>query len=197
MEEGRTRSGNGGADGVMRAVGRLPQSIAPGRDLWPAIARGLDDPAAAQRARLQLPWAYAIAAAVGCMALGALLGYSLLPRGSAPTVATEPLLATSSQAPVRQASFGRQATLGPEYERARAALLIDLTERLDRLPPVARLKIERNLAEIQRAVQEINAALELAPRDPLLQELLLNTYQQELTLLAHVNQMAGTLPART
>jgi hypothetical protein len=95
-----------------------------------------------------------------------------------------------------QAKFGGYAALGPEYERARAALAINLAERLHRLPPMARVKVERNLEEIQRAVREINAALELAPDDRLLQELLMDTYQDELRLLAHVNQIADEMPAR-
>ncbi len=197
MNHERTSSDNGGDDALMRHIGRLPQSIAPRRDLWPTIAIGLDQPMAARPTRIHLPWPYAIAAAIGCMALGALLSYALLQRESAPAISTESPARTSNRTAVLQASFGRYAALGPEYERARAALVIDLAERLDRLPPVARLRIERNLDEIQRAVQEINAALDLVPNDPLLQELLLNTYQDELKLLAHVNQMAGSLPART
>lgn len=197
MNQERTTADNGREDALMRAIGRLPQSIAPRRDLWPAIAIGLEEPAAARRTRIHLSWTYAMAAAVGCMALGALLNYSLLQRETAPAISTGSPAATSNRAAVLQASFGRYAALGPEYESARAALVIDLAERLDRLPPVVRLKVERNLDEIQRAVQEINAALELAPDNPLLQELLLDTYQDELKLLAHVNQMAGTLPART
>ena len=66
-----------------------------------------------------------------------------------------------------------------------------LSARIDRLPPEARRQLERNLAEIRRASAEINAALELSPGDPLLEELLLNAYQDELAVLASVNQLAG------
>ncbi len=197
MSHERTNVDNGGDEALMRALGRLPQSIAPARDLWPAIASGLDQAGAARGRRVQFTWTYALAAAVGCMALGALLTYALLQRDGSGSISTEPAVTTSNRPAVLQASFGRYAALGPEYERARAALVIDLAERLHRLPPVVRIKVERNLDEIQLAVQEINAALELAPDDPLLQELLLDTYQDELRLLAHVNQMAGELPART
>ncbi len=197
MNHERTTSDNGRDDALMRAIGRLPQSITPRRDLWPAIAIGLDQSTDGSRKRIQLPWMYAIAASIACMAFGALLSYSMLKRENAPAMSTESPTVTSNRPEVPQATFGRYADLGPEYERARAALVIDLAERLDRLPPVARLKVERNLDEIQRAVQEINAALELAPDDPLLKELLLDTYQDELKLLAHVNEMTGTLPART
>lgn len=184
------------ADAVLRAVADLPQAIEPQRDLWPAIARGLDE--AAQAQHTGKPWAWAAAAAAAGIALGALVAYSMLGRETAPSIPTNAAIAASNNKPVfAAAAFGRYAALGPDYERARGALLIDLAERLDRLPPEARLKVERNLAEIQRSVGEINAALELAPDDRLLQELLLSTYQDELGVLAHVNQIAGALPART
>jgi hypothetical protein len=183
-------------DAVLRAVGKLPRSIEPRHDLWPAIARGLNQPAATRRPRFDVSWSYAAAAAVGCVALGALLSYAILQRNT-PTVPTDTGIAASNRPTVQQANFGSYAALGPEYERARAALVIDLAERLDRLPPVTRLKVEKNLAEIQRAVAEINAALERAPGDSLLQELLMSTYQNELSLLADLNQTTGALPART
>ena len=196
MNHERTTSGD---DELMRAVGRLPQSIEPVRDLWPMIESNLERPITARGRRVQLTWTYAMAAAIGCMALGALLTYALLRLDTETTSAipTQVAATPSNQPAMRQASFGRYAALGPEYERARAALLIDFAERLHSLPPLARVKVERNLEEIQRAVQEINAALELSPDDPMLQELLMDTYQDELRLLAHVNQIAGELPART
>jgi hypothetical protein len=188
--------GDDGEQALRRAVGRLPQSIEPARDLWPTIASRLDEPASARGAHVQMSWTYALAAAIGCMALGALLSYALLHTDVAPEITTQTASAPSNRPEVLQAKFGGYAALGPEYERARAALAINLAERLHRLPPMARVKVERNLDEIQRAVSEINAALELSPDDPLLQELLMNTYQDELKLLAHVNQIAGEVPAR-
>jgi hypothetical protein len=63
------------------------------------------------------------------------------------------------------------------------------------MPPSARQKLEANLAEMRRAAEEINAALARQPGDPLLQELLLSTYQEELGVLASVNQLTGTSAA--
>ena len=48
---------------------------------------------------------------------------------------------------------------------------------------------------MRRAADEINAALARQPGDPLLQELLLSTYQEELGVLASVNQLTGTSAA--
>jgi hypothetical protein len=195
MNHERTTSGSSD-DALLRAVGRLPQSIEPARDLWPAIASRLDESVRTRGARVQMSWTYALAAAIGCMSLGALLSYALLRSDATPEITTQMAAAPSNEPDVLQAKFGGYAALGPEYERARAALAITMAERLHRLPPMARVKVERNLGEIQRAVAEINAALELSPDDRLLQELLMDTYQDELKLLAHVNQMAGEVPAR-
>jgi chaperonin cofactor prefoldin len=190
-------------DDVLKTVGQLPQSIEPQRDLWPDIESRLDAPKTARRRPgLQMGWTLALAAGVGCMALGALLTIGLMKRAdtTAPLTAqaTNPAATPVAGAPqVRQASLGGYAMLGPEYEQARATLMIGLAERLDRLPPVERQKVERNLNEIRRALGEINAALQLAPNDTLLRELLLNTYHSELTLLANVNQIADTIPSRT
>jgi hypothetical protein len=186
-------------DGLLKAVRELPQSIEPRRDLWPQIARQLSTDEA-RRPGLQIGWTFALAAAIGCMALGALLTIGLMKRGGTTPSAT---LVTQTNAPteaaprIERASLGGYAMLGPEYEQARGNLMIGLAERLDRLPPLERQKVERNLNEIRRALGEINAALELAPNDTLLRELLLNTYHDELTLLANVNHIADTIPSRT
>jgi hypothetical protein len=66
-----------------------------------------------------------------------------------------------------------------------------LESRVERLPPSARHKLVANLAEIRRATAEINAALAVQPGDPLLEELLVNAYQDELAVLASVNDLTG------
>jgi hypothetical protein len=61
------------------------------------------------------------------------------------------------------------------------------------MPPSARAKLEFNLGEMRRAADEINAALAAQPGDPLLEELLLKTYQDELAVLSNVNQLTDSL----
>ena len=200
MNVSNDNSGNGERDdALLRALRRLPREIAPRRDLWAGIADALyAHPAQGAGARgtpagrRLLRWPYALAAGLGCMALGALLTIAVL--------RTQPSIDTAAAAEpslYSEASFGGYQALGPEYESARATLAIGLAERIDRLPPEAQQKIERNLDEIRRALREINVALALDPNSILLQQLLLSTYQSELALLANVNQMAGNIPART
>jgi hypothetical protein len=89
------------------------------------------------------------------------------------------------------AAFGPGQRVGPAYLATRRVLARELEARLYRLPPEARRQLERNLVELRRASAEINAALELKPGDPLLEELLLNAYQDEIEVLATANQLAG------
>ena len=77
------------------------------------------------------------------------------------------------------------------YVAARRQLASTLQARIARMPPSARQKLEANLAELHRATREINAALAQQPGDPLLEELLLSTYQDELAVLASVNQLTS------
>jgi len=166
------------------ALGSLPRSIEPGRDLWPAIDARLE-PRTEHKARR---WLWPAAAAVVLVVGSSLLTAQLL-RREEPAVARQ---APASAAPTfTAAAFGPGHSLDPAYDAARQDLARTLSTRIDRLPPEARRQLEKNLAELRRASDEINAALELSPGDPLLEELLLNAYQDELAVLASVNQLAG------
>jgi len=82
--------------------------------------------------------------------------------------------------------------LGTGYLQARAQLDATFHERVAFLPPAARAKLERNLADLRHTAVEISATLAEHPSDPLLQDLLMSTYQQELMLLADINEMTTT-----
>lgn len=163
-------------------LGGLPQSIEPARDLWPGIAARLE-PAPGRRVRR---WAWQAAAAVLLVAASSIVTLQLVkPRG--PVVAEAP--ASVAGPAVMPAAFGPGHALDPEYLVAKAQLAEMLAQRIDAMPASARSKLEANLAEMQRATAEINAALALQPGDPLLEELLLNAYQAELGVMANVNQL--------
>jgi hypothetical protein len=176
--------------GLDDALASLPRSIEPPHDLWPAIEAQLE-PRAGRTSRT---WLWAAAAGVLLIVGSSLLTATLLQREPA-RVAVQP--AAQDGPAYATAAFGPGQALGPGYDAARRDLLGTLSERIDRLPPDARRQLEKNLAEIRRASAEINAALELSPGDPLLEELLINTYQDELAVLASVNQLAGGNGAAT
>jgi hypothetical protein len=161
----------------------LPRELPPQRDLWPGIAAQLTP------RRVPRRWLPLAAAAVLLVAASSLITAHVVRQSVAP-VAT--VTSPSTPAPVvRPASFGPGHALSPEYIAARQQLAAMLAARMDRLPSSARQKVEDNLAQLHRAADEINAALALQPGDALLEELLLNTYQDELAVLASVNQLAN------
>jgi hypothetical protein len=177
----------------------LPRSVEPGRDLWPAIEARLDAPdilATRRRPR----WLWQAAAAVALVAGSSLLTATLLDRGwkTGKTAAVHAPAARRGDPRgmmAMPAAFGPHVRLDHEYQAARHQLTAMLQDRLARMPPSTRAKLEVNLAEMRRAAEQINAALAEQPGDPLLEELLLETYQDELAVLANVNQLTNDLAA--
>jgi hypothetical protein len=163
----------------------LPREVEPERDLWPDIGARLE-PRANRRAPA---WALQAAAAVVLVAVSSLITASLVRRDSTPSVQAG---AHVTVMPVVPAAFGQARGLDAGYVTARRQLATDLEQRLAAMPPSARQKLEDDLAEMRWAAERINAALARQPGDPLLEELLLNTYQDELGVLASVNQLTST-----
>jgi len=181
------REGESRDERLDRALAGLPRELPPESDLWPGIAARLEPRHAPRR------WLPLAAAAVLLVVSSSLITARVVRRSATPAapVATVAPPATPDAGGVRPASFGPGHALDPEYAAARQHLAAMLAQRMDRLPSSARQKVEDNLAQLHRATDEINAALALQPGDALLEELLLNTYQDELAVLASVNQLAN------
>jgi hypothetical protein len=165
------------------ALASLPHELQPARDLWPDIESRLEP------RRRHGAWAWQAAAAIALVAVTSLITANLVRRAETTVART---YAPDAQAQVTKAAFGPSYSLNAEYDTARRQLATDLEQRLAGMPPSARQKLQANLAELHRAAAEINAALARQPGDPLLEELLLNTYQDEIGVLASVNQLTGT-----
>jgi hypothetical protein len=181
-----------------KALQGLPRAIEPPRDLWPSISARLEAERPVGTPRRS--WLLSAAAAVALVAASSLITAALLgDRRDDATIAAGPVPAaapSTNETPAgtaapRPAAFGPAHTLDEEYVAARHQLASTLQARIERMPPSARHKLEANLAELHRAANEINAALAQQPGDPLLEELLLNTYQDELAVLASVNQLTS------
>lgn len=118
----------------------------------------------------------------------------VMEKDAAMQVAQQPLPAPALNAmPV---SFGPEM-LGAEYLQVRSELNQRFEERLKTLPPATRDKLERNLADLRKAANEISTTLAEHPSDPLLQDLLMSTYQRELQLLADVSDVPLQASTRT
>jgi hypothetical protein len=179
----------------IKSLQDLPQDIAPARDLWPQIAAQISPsghpaqlagttpatPAGARMARLR--W-LAAAAALACLAVGMWIDRSLLPVR---TTNERGALSVGTATPGAPASLDVAYVSDPRYQRQRAALLQSLQAQLSALPPVTRTKVLASLATIDKAKQDLQDALGKDPGNALLQELLVNTYQDEMRVLTDVH----------
>lgn len=169
----------------------LPQSIEPKADLWPQIEAQIAARGGAERAPLAAgtrwrgraaPRAYLAAAAmVGCVAVGVWVGRSILPGAGS----TAPLASVARPAP---GAMQTAWVTDPRYQRQHEELMRSLGAQLASLPPASRAKVMASLATIVKAKQDLESALGKDPGNALLQELLVNTYQDEMRVLTDVRE---------
>ena len=181
-------------DELMARAADLTKEIPPSRDLWPEIEAaigGADDAPAGGLPRRSWFTPYLAQAAAVLLLVGGSSGMTwyVMKDDSAPTTVVAPELL------FRDASFASY-DLGPGFQDARARLSSQLDQELARLSPEARAEVEENLETIRAATREISKALESEPDNVLLQELLLKTYQEELTVMRHVGGLTQNVLSR-
>ena len=173
----------------------LPQSIEPARDLWPGIEAQLGElpegaasggTVPARRRGQPLRW-LAAAAMLASVALGVWIGRSLLP-GTAGIGTPQVSANRTAVPPLAPTALDAAYVSDPRYAQQRAALVQALQARLAALPPPARAKVSASLAAIEKAKQDLEQALGRDPGNALLQELLVNTYQDEMRVLTDVHE---------
>jgi hypothetical protein len=165
----------------------LAQDLPPSRDLWPAISKAIEAekaasmPMAAPRRRTLWMPAAGMAAAAALVAIGVIIG-----RGFAPDAAA-PLVNTSTGNPDIRPAALRDAN----YRQQRDALLGEVNDRLVTMPEAEREKVAASLATLRRSISEIESALGRDPANALLQELLVNSCQEEMRALTAVRDAGG------
>jgi hypothetical protein len=157
----------------IHSLRQLPQSAAPTRDLWPGIRSGL----APRRSSWAVP--AALAAGVLIAALGFVIGTQLRDTADRPA-------SWDSGALVRAALQS-----DPGYERHREELLRALPAKLAGLPTESQQRLRDSLLSVQQAIQNIKVELGRDSGNALLQELLINTSQEEMRVLTAVDQIGG------
>jgi hypothetical protein len=179
-------------DPLLAKAAELPKDIMPPHDLWPGISARLGE--APQRSRT-FGWPMALAAGVVAAAVSALLTWGLM-REPAPQT---PQLAggAATQAEFVPVNYGANSAIGAAQLAARDELLVQFRQSLERLSPQTREAVIANLAVIQRAADEIDAALVQDPASGLLNELLVGAYRQELQLYSKVVTTGGDSTRRT
>ena len=177
----------------VKSLGELPSAIEPPHDLWPQIeARLKAEQAAGQPTRrpgLRAVRWLAAAAMVASVAIGVWIGRDVLPIPGLGSAAT-PVTAANHAAPSSGEGSAMDAAYVSDhrYQRDRAELVQSLQAQLDAMPPAARAKVTASLATIEKAKEDLEQALGKDPSNALLQELLINTYQDEMRALTDVHE---------
>jgi negative regulator of sigma E activity len=169
----------------VRSLRDLPQDLLPARDLWAGIKPHLEDNRIAGAARWRM-WAPPMALAASVLLVVAGVWISANMRSEAP------VQAMSGSAVILPAAFVQD----PEYLRQREALLRELPAKLEQLPPESRQHIKESLQSIQQAIATIETELGRDAGNALLQELLINTSQEEMRVLTDAG-MADGMNGRT
>ena len=79
----------------------------------------------------------------------------------------------------------------PRYTMQRAALIRGLEVELKTLPPDTQHKVASSLATIRTSIKDLQDAIGRDPANALLQELLVNSYQDEMRVLTAVHEAGG------
>ena len=191
-------------DPLDRALGSLPRDMEPQKDLWSQIeAEIAASPQLQQRSGVVVPAArrFNVSPRWLQMAAGVLLTVAssfatwfIVQRSVNDRVLQAQQATVERMQPVLNAmpvSFGGNEVLGAGYEKARAQLSAEFDSRVSQLPPVTRARLERDLADLRRAAHQVATTLGEHPSDPLLQQLLLSTYESELQLLGSLNDLSA------
>ena len=186
-------------DPLLAKAAELPKDVAPARDLWPSIAaRIAGEP---QQARLRsYGWPAALAAGFLVASVSALLTWGLMrdPVVQTPVAATTTTeTATVPEGAIVPVSYGPNSGLTSKEIVARDELLARFREKFNELKPETRVAIQKNLAIIQTAANEIDAALAKDPASGMLKSLLVGAYKQELQLYSTVVTSSDGLMRRT
>ena len=160
----------------------LPGEIPPPSDLWPAIASRLET--AKERKVWRIPYFVPLAAAAGIAAILIASLFSLPPRQDE-TVATLPIQAPETD-PIHAPTLLPAATVEIGFARTRAVLMERLEAQKSGVAPEQVASLERTLATMNSAVQDIHAGLELDPYNSSLLFKLSHTRRRELRLLQQV-----------
>jgi hypothetical protein len=131
-------------------------------------------------------WIFAAAAMIAALAVGIWIGRAVLPLPGKPQAHTELNVSNgSSNAP---SAWHAAYVMDSKYTRQRAVLVKDIEARIAALPPESRAKVISSLRAIDDSKRALEAELGKDPSNALLQELLVNTYQDEMRVLTAVHE---------
>jgi hypothetical protein len=186
----------------VRRLSELPQDISPPHDGWPALEAKLRESgmpqadageqqrggmAPARRWRPRTMQVATLAAVLAAVVVGMSIDRWIL----APGHPNSPVASVASSGSSAERGTPVSYVTDPRYLRERAELLRTLDARLAKLPPPTRKKVLQSLATIHQSMSDIQQALGREPGNALLQELLIDTYQDEMQVLSTVQQASS------
>jgi hypothetical protein len=182
-------------DPLLAKAAELPKDVQPGRDLWPAIAARIAQAHEAP-AKPAFRWPLALAASLVVASVSALLTWSLVrdPQPATPAVIAQAPEPAGEFVPV---SYGPNSGLTAKELAARDELFAQFRGAFENLRPETRTAIVKNLAIMQQAADQIDAALAKDPASGMLKGMLVGTYKQELQLYSTVVTSRDGLTRRT
>jgi hypothetical protein len=183
-------------DPLIAKAAELPKSIEPPRDLWPSIAARIAERPEQSRVR-SFGWPAALAAGFLVASVSALLTWGLMRETAPETRIAAPAAAPALDSAIVPVNYGPRSGLTAAELAARDELLARFRVRFDELRPETREAIVKNLAVIQKAADEIDAALAQDPASGMLRGLLVGAYKQELQLYSTVVTAGDGLTRRT
>jgi hypothetical protein len=171
-------------DPLLAKAAELPKEIEPAHDLWPGIAARLAEAPRESRPR-SFGWPAALAAGFVVASVSALLTWGLL-RDSGPSARDPVVVAEAPGAAIVPVSYGPNSGITAKELVVRDELLAQFREKFGQLKPETRDAIVKNLAVMQTAADQIDAALAKDPASGMLKGFLVGTYKQELQLYSSV-----------
>jgi hypothetical protein len=166
----------------VKGLGELPRDIPPARDLWPAIAEAIQADLAMKAvpdSRRRVGWwpAMGLAASVALVAVGVFIGKSMT---------TEPVEKIAYKPAPSDAGMVKASLRQAEYQKQREQLWTEVQAKLATMSPAERDKVGASLATLKKSIKDIEDALGRDPANALLQELLVNSSQEEMRVLTTV-----------
>jgi predicted anti-sigma-YlaC factor YlaD len=172
----------------------LPRSVAPERDLWPAIARRVERERA--WSWRSVGWSPVVLAAAATVAIG-LAAVFWSGQSPAARVRTVEIPTPTPEARRVAGTDGLSdpvlAAAARDYEAAAHVLLEALQQRRARLQPEDLAAVEANLDVIDRALAEVRQALVRSPENAELGRMLVSTHRKKVEVLSRVVKLSTAL----
>ena len=182
---------------LVAAAASVPRAIEPGRDLYPAILSRIEKEKGDIPGRRAAWRGYGLgaAASVACVLLLS-SAVRWLGRDTSPTPTPTPTVAAERAAagevlPAQAVGKDELALALDEYAAASKLLLAALAEQRERMSPETRDVLDKNLAVVDQAIAETQAAVAAAPSNRSNVWVLANLEQQKLDFLRRVSRLAS------